>query len=752
MVDECDLFVGLLWERWGQPSGEYTSGFEEEYQRARARRKAHDKPEIWLIFKDVDPTRLKDPGEQLKRVIEFRDSQMALREVLFQRVRNADDWKAKFHNWLFEHIVKLASPLQASQQEPAGVVTVSDSAQASAIESASQGGDLDAIPQQLRALSALLGKALQTGELEFFATQKNPLDESDVARLYLLSATLMSHRYTREVLGAHEINLLYKHREQLDATSIEMHQLFRTIIRDAGDVKPGWFWFPGTEEDWVRKILLELATRDYSDEVRARALELLTAARIEIPRELFPALLGHDSEVVRQSAFAWLAAQGDESTLSALEGLAEDDEPMLSSAAQEARSQILTRLDPRTAFSEVIARGEYISDDKRRALRARISEVDDQTLLKATESSWDHVRQMSLEELVRRGSLPVSLANKFTTDPSLAVRAIAFRSLAAQGALPDFETVRRALKGDDEESQPKGGRLLGLYLLGERQAEPSPDLDSILVTSYCTKSTEDLLAAVDWFSVNGHLAYRALALDRFDSFSSHLRSDMADGFKRIKEESSQRREKKIGLEQWTTISASFEKYDEFIRSQFARAALLGLAKNGQPSDAELVRPYLAQTDSSLRDIAVSVISRVGDSKDAGALLKIAKESYGGVKQEAAAGALKLSSSPLEVARELMLSNSPEVVRVAFDWMFTQDSRDVREIFDELRDDASDTNRVRALYYLSKRLQRAELEELLNGYLRKGSYYYNVVTWLDRLLYAPPPLRDMFVRDLEQKAS
>src|ERR1035438_5031378 len=39
MVDECDLFVGLLWERWGQPSGEHSSGFEEEFERARERRK-----------------------------------------------------------------------------------------------------------------------------------------------------------------------------------------------------------------------------------------------------------------------------------------------------------------------------------------------------------------------------------------------------------------------------------------------------------------------------------------------------------------------------------------------------------------------------------------------------------------------------------------------------------------------------------------------------------------------------------------
>src|ERR1035438_4384905 len=44
-VDDCALFVGLLWERWGEPTGKYSSGFEEEYERALARRKKTDDPE-----------------------------------------------------------------------------------------------------------------------------------------------------------------------------------------------------------------------------------------------------------------------------------------------------------------------------------------------------------------------------------------------------------------------------------------------------------------------------------------------------------------------------------------------------------------------------------------------------------------------------------------------------------------------------------------------------------------------------------
>ena len=98
LVNECDLFIGLLWERWGQPTGVYSSGFEEEFELAKARRKSGGVPEIWLIFKDVDPSKMKDPGKELSKVIEFRESQIRLKEVKFQPVRHAQDWKEKLQS------------------------------------------------------------------------------------------------------------------------------------------------------------------------------------------------------------------------------------------------------------------------------------------------------------------------------------------------------------------------------------------------------------------------------------------------------------------------------------------------------------------------------------------------------------------------------------------------------------------------------------------------------------------------------
>jgi len=45
-ADECLLFLGLLAERWGSNSGEFSSGFEEEFVLANRRRQQTTSPSI----------------------------------------------------------------------------------------------------------------------------------------------------------------------------------------------------------------------------------------------------------------------------------------------------------------------------------------------------------------------------------------------------------------------------------------------------------------------------------------------------------------------------------------------------------------------------------------------------------------------------------------------------------------------------------------------------------------------------------
>lgn len=75
----CDYFVLLLAERWGTPPfagphSPYTSGTEEEYNLALDCLHNADYPlrQITIGFRAPDPRLLVDPGEQLKKVLEFK--------------------------------------------------------------------------------------------------------------------------------------------------------------------------------------------------------------------------------------------------------------------------------------------------------------------------------------------------------------------------------------------------------------------------------------------------------------------------------------------------------------------------------------------------------------------------------------------------------------------------------------------------------------------------------------------------------
>ena len=109
LLDQCDLFIGLLWRWWGQPTGAHSSGFEEEFERAKARRKTGGVPEIWLMSLGIGRSGAKDPGGQLKKVIEFRELQTRLNEVKYANVKNADDWGSKLQSWLSQYVLELAS-------------------------------------------------------------------------------------------------------------------------------------------------------------------------------------------------------------------------------------------------------------------------------------------------------------------------------------------------------------------------------------------------------------------------------------------------------------------------------------------------------------------------------------------------------------------------------------------------------------------------------------------------------------------
>ena len=74
-LEPCELFIGMMWKRWGTPpdnSSQFSSGFEEEFKISVSNFENKGSPEIGLFFKDINQDLLRDPGENLRKVLSFR--------------------------------------------------------------------------------------------------------------------------------------------------------------------------------------------------------------------------------------------------------------------------------------------------------------------------------------------------------------------------------------------------------------------------------------------------------------------------------------------------------------------------------------------------------------------------------------------------------------------------------------------------------------------------------------------------------
>lgn len=111
-ISEYDLFIGLLWMKFGTPTREYGSGTEEEFNIAYQKfLKDNNSVQILLYFKNSVPKSLIDINpEQLIKVREFKSS-LGEKNVLYWEF----NLKEELERFLRIHIPKRIQNLRAKQ-------------------------------------------------------------------------------------------------------------------------------------------------------------------------------------------------------------------------------------------------------------------------------------------------------------------------------------------------------------------------------------------------------------------------------------------------------------------------------------------------------------------------------------------------------------------------------------------------------------------------------------------------------------
>ena len=107
-LKQCDYAVFVLHDRWGTETGSgYSAGTEEEWELTEALYKEAKIRNIALFFKKVAPSQLRDPGDQLKKVLSFKSKIEKEKKYLFTTYARTAEFCEAFEGylakWLRDH-------------------------------------------------------------------------------------------------------------------------------------------------------------------------------------------------------------------------------------------------------------------------------------------------------------------------------------------------------------------------------------------------------------------------------------------------------------------------------------------------------------------------------------------------------------------------------------------------------------------------------------------------------------------------
>jgi preprotein translocase subunit SecE len=712
-VDACDLFVGLMWRHWGSPTGEHSSGFEEEFERARQRRSLGGSPEMWLSFKQVGDEHLQDPGPHLRRVLDFRQQQVERREVLFKEFSDSAEWRTLFRKWLLTFALEFASRDVTSDNSPAQPVASTNPVGATT-EIGTIGTTVVAAPFQLQQVAEFI----RSTDAEA-STLMWPESDSTiiVAHLVIIASAAMSSAYPDRHLGIREANLAYAVRHDLKLTTFERQHLLRSMIADSYERVPGWYWSQFADA----ATLLFMLAADRDEAVVTRALLLLRQSELQLnteyARSVLQEQLQSESSSVREAVIDFLAAT---SSPSLLDGVDDGQGGVL---LNEAKVAARMRCGDEGAL-DALDEFEVLSERLKGAFNEFVKSPSPTGLVRCALSKHQFLRVASSETLVRFGWMTDALAFRLIQDESAAVRATAFGALITAGAEVDLEELRKAIENI-----------------------PADDRRALLIAYYRRLPYETLIASLEYAGGDGREIYEALGLEYAKRFLPRVRRDLSDEMASFREEWIQSLTTNLGAERVQPVLQLWQERDllVFISNQHLAAALRIIAARGNVGDVEFGRRYISNSDGGVAEAAADVLARFGKSVDAMALVQIAQATYGAASGRAGAGAAKLSRNVERVLLPLLRSGQPVLIRPALAALRRIPRGKALTVLRTLLRANKSATRILAAVALID-LDRDRAESVLDEY-QKGYRFYDVVCCFDRLLFAPAAIQAAYRKQL-----
>jgi hypothetical protein len=469
-LERCEFFIGLMWKRWGTPpdaSGLYTSGFEEEYQRSVDRRLKEGRPEISLLFKQIDPDLLRDPGDELKKVLAFKKQLIDGKMILYESFSDVRDFETKVRRCISKYVTKLRG------QEAA---ELSDESQALRAD----GGLSQTVGTTNSAAVTPLSKEGAKFLREFISkterdAKEEPIKTVEVARFRLLGSIIGHRGNDQRSLGVHDANILFAEASDFSFGYQEVRGLLASGLEHFPyENVPIWRWLAGL--NGFRDDVLPFYSILETTEKRVGALSAMRLIseplRSDPPldREFWLTSWFHKDRASAEkvAALRYLGDLGITADIPTIKRELDRTDSQTTNAAIEAIIRINFRESREKAL---IALHELQPTSIGQSLLAALFQnggsLSTAVLLEGIKHRNSEVRRLAAQLLRTRRALPDETAARLTTDSDARVRYEALTSLLDGGrTFSDAEAKNILVKpryraGPFQTVRQCGRRLLG---------------------------------------------------------------------------------------------------------------------------------------------------------------------------------------------------------------------------------------------------------------------------------------------------
>lgn len=736
-VDRCDLFIGMIWKRWGTPpsgSGEFTSGFHEEFRRSLIRRERSGNPEISLFFKTISEEFMMDPGDDLKRVLEFKKQIISEKKILFQPFSNVRN---------IERLVRKCVTKYVNGIRATDVSSESNETKAVRVKSESKGSeDQDQNPET--SPLSIEGFSFLSDLVDRIGHEKAMEDLSafDVARFRLIANSISKHGNEELNLGVHDINIMFSARpEDVKLGDRENILLARLGFQHFGNENvPLWCWYSALSNSRI-DVAAWSSFVGANDEEKIGAIRVLNALSRTLPtnderlkREwIINSWLSKDTSArVKSVALNYLAANGTAEDFVVARNEYDRNDHETSRRALECMIGILLRTSKRNAAQQLVLELQFESLDAGilQTVLDGFEHLETEALLLGLEHRNSQIRLQTLKVLLGRNWLDREIAERLLEDSDVLVRNEAIVVLSNIGRSFSQEEIENILITTQEKVS------IVTYSIREKEKQIVAEYKQNKLKKL---SEQELTNLIDISRIHDDDAYFVRAEKYFTKHIEELRDNIDDTFSAYFEERIRRTENTLSsLDDVSIIQDVINQYrelEDFMRKNLTRKGLDILCRANKREDLDRIRENIKQnyTGSSKED--AKFLGKNGEWQDISLLancdLSPSAVGYADFEGKIAKAILDIASkrsvSDL-VSIEMHANILKGVIELCSNLKFSEISDNaLLVLFNHESADVRKAASIKAVRVFSAKRIRSTLRE----YIGSDRYrYYNVIHWLD----------------------